>query len=251
MGLGPHLCFLHGFCEDSTLWDAIVDSLKNDYTILCIDLPGFGQSADEEVRSIPDTALLVNEILKSENAENCILFGHSMGGYIVAEYIKQFGTDISAAALIHSTCRSDSDDKKMHRVKTMEFLKNNGSKYFFPVFVKSLVAENNFTRLESKLNSLVQKTKTSSIIDGLESMRVRDDLLTALTHFNKPILFLIGQEDTHYKKKELFQQVALCSYAQVNVLENVGHLSMYEKPKNCLKSIRQFLNFVQLSMSEI
>ena len=85
----------------------------------------------------------------------------------------------------------------------MEFLKNNGSKYFFPVFVKSLVAENNFTRLESKLNSLVQKTKTSSIIDGLESMRVRDDRLTALTHFNKPILFLIGQEDTHYKKKEL------------------------------------------------
>ncbi|HCD67812.1 MAG TPA: alpha/beta hydrolase, partial [Bacteroidetes bacterium] len=80
MGSGPHLCFLHGFCENSEIWEELIASLSSRFTCIAIDLPGFGKSSQMAFGSLTQVANQVHELLVAENATHTIMCGHSMGG---------------------------------------------------------------------------------------------------------------------------------------------------------------------------
>ncbi len=245
MGRGPHLCFLHGFCEDSSIWSSLIHSLKKDFTCIAIDLPGFGASSALNFQPIAIVAKQVNGLLKHEKVKNVVMLGHSMGGYILANYINKFGSVLRGAAFVHSTSRADSKTKVINRTKTINFLNSQGTKEFFPLFTNGLVAPRNVNKHYKDLFDLVQKTKDSSVVNGLIYMRERDDEAEVLKAFDKPVLFLIGNEDVHYAKSEILVQASFCSLAQISVLKEVGHLSMVEDKKKCLTEVRHFLNFIE------
>ncbi|NNJ55330.1 MAG: alpha/beta hydrolase, partial [Bacteroidia bacterium] len=228
MGRGPHLCFLHGFCENQTIWKNLVEKLSENYTCTSIDLPGFGFSADLKFGSIPEVVVQIRELFKKLDIINPILIGHSMGGYLVAEYIKQFGDEINAAAFVHSSTRADNVLKKQNREKVINFVLKNGGAKFFPSFVDGLVADRNREKYQTELLNLVQNTPDSSIIDALNAMKNREDRLDALSQFGKPTLFIMGAEDNHYSSEEIYHQASRCKLSQIDIIENVGHLSMFE-----------------------
>jgi pimeloyl-ACP methyl ester carboxylesterase len=244
VGRGPHLCFLHGFCENSSIWNTLIESLQCDYTCIAIDLPGFGDSSTLVIGTIPELSSQIHDLLEAENATNTVLFGHSMGGYILADYIGQYGTELRAAGFIHSTARADSIAKKENRQKTIDFIKKNGPQEFFRLFIPGLVAVQHLSRLRDKMTSMVTATKTHSILAGLEAMADRPDNTNVLASFDKPILWLKGDEDTHYLADEIFAQAAMNPISQVSLLAQVGHLSMLEEPQECLEKISTFLTLV-------
>lgn len=245
VGSGPHLCFLHGFCESGVIWDKLTSSLQEDYTCIAIDLPGFGKSSELSFGSLPEIANQVNRLLEHEQVELPILFGHSMGGYILAQYLKDYGDTVKAAGFIHSTLANDSEIKKNNRTKTINFIRKNGTKDFFKVFVPSLVASSNLAALETTLKLMVTKTKTSSIIQGLEAMRERPDFTQKISNMDIPILYLRGEEDEHYPKDEVYKQASNCQLVQISNLQHAGHLSMYEQPDECLRAVKEFLGFIK------
>lgn len=247
MGHGPHLCFLHGFCENKTIWDDLIENLKEDYTCISIDLPGFGLSKNIEFTSIPEVVVQLKNLFDDIGVLNPILIGHSMGGYLVADFIRHFNSEIRAAAFVHSTARADSATKKTNRGKICDFVQRNGGEKFFPSFVEGLVAENNRNDLYQELLELVQNTPNSSIISALQAMKHRDDQIDALKDFKKPVLFLMGEEDIHYSAAEIYFQASQCELAQIDLIKDVGHLAMFENKKKCLKSIKHFLDFVELT----
>jgi pimeloyl-ACP methyl ester carboxylesterase len=245
VGQGPHLCFLHGFCEDQSIWEPVITLLQENHTCIAIDLPGFGKSKHTRFKSLPEVAVQVNQLLTHGNTSNCIVFGHSMGGYLVAEYIHQFAEQINGAAFIHSTCRADSDEKKEKRAKTIDFIAKNGSSLFFPIFIEELVTEQNFEALKTKLFALASATPDQSIIDGHAAMMNREDRLSSVSQFNKPILFLKGEKDKHYGPFDTSFEAAQCQLAQISEIKNVAHLSMFEDSAACAAAIKEFLAFAK------
>ena len=245
VGSGPHLCFLHGFCENSSIWDDLIAHLALRYTCIAIDLPGFGKSSQMAFGSLTQVARQVHELLVSEDALHTIMWGHSLGGYILADYMEQCGTELRGAAFVHSTVMADSAEKKLNREKTIRFIEKNGTKEFFRLFIPGLVAPLNVDIAKEKMTPMVSSTPTSSIIAGLEAMKNREDKRAVLSQFKKPVLWLKGEEDTHYPKDEVYKLSALCAISQVSVLEDVGHLSMLEDQKKCLHEVQAFLNFVE------
>ena len=244
MGSGPHLCFLHGFCEDSTIWNPVVESLKETYTCLAIDLPGFGNSQDVSFGSINEVANQVHALLENEKISDPIIFGHSLGGYILAEYLHLF-QDIGGAVFIHSTAYADSDAKKINRQKAIDFVNRNGTAPFYRAFLSNLTAPEHTERLLPSLERMVHNTPQSSVTDGLKAMRDRKDRVDALRNSKCPILFLHGELDAYYPLESILRQAASCEAAQIDVIPNVGHLSMLEDKKKCLMVIRHFLDFIK------
>lgn len=245
VGTGPHLCFLHGFCENSTIWDRLINLLKADYTCIAIDIPGFGKSNYLSMPSIPEIARQINALLLQEGIHSCKLFGHSMGGYIAAEYLSLYPDQLSGIGFVHSTLRSDSPTKKENRLKTISFIQRHGSEDFFKIFVPNLVASHNLPELKNELTNLVDSTFDQSIIDGLNAMMNRKDKTSHLKSFKEPVLFLIGELDEHYPKSEIFNQASMAQIAQVSVLKDTGHLSMYENEIECGRHISRFLAFAE------
>jgi pimeloyl-ACP methyl ester carboxylesterase len=81
---GTPLLFLHGFANDSHVWDEIAPVLAPHYRVLALDHRGHGDSAwDPEGRYDQRTmAADVLRVLDQLGIERLVLVGHSMGGRV-------------------------------------------------------------------------------------------------------------------------------------------------------------------------
>jgi pimeloyl-ACP methyl ester carboxylesterase len=80
-GQGPPLVLLHGLGMSHLTWRACAESLARSYTVVTLDLPGFGYS-DKPAgwASARDASRFVDSFLSTLHMERVTLVGHSMGG---------------------------------------------------------------------------------------------------------------------------------------------------------------------------
>ena len=74
-GKGKAIVFLHGFCEDSSVWDDFISTFKSN-KIIRIDLPGFGSSEAMNNPSVELFADVVKSVLNHLEIKTCTLIGH-------------------------------------------------------------------------------------------------------------------------------------------------------------------------------
>ena len=117
-GEGNAVVLLHGFGEDSTIFNHQIDLLKDVCLLIVPDLPGSGLSDfNEQLDSIDAFATCIHALLQNHNIDKCIMLGHSMGGYITLAFAALFPSYLNKFGLIHSTAFADSEEKKIIRQK--------------------------------------------------------------------------------------------------------------------------------------
>ena len=117
-GKGRVLMLVHGFIEDGSMWDGMIDGLKKNYKVIVPDLPGFGKSPlSVKELSMEWYAECVHEILKAENVKELILLGHSMGGYVTLNFAEKYDDMLAGFGLLNSHCFEDTPAKKENRLK--------------------------------------------------------------------------------------------------------------------------------------
>ncbi|WP_223713931.1 alpha/beta fold hydrolase [Niabella beijingensis] len=80
------LFFIHGWGINQGYWASQVAAFSEDYRVVTIDLPGFGQSGkNRSTWTVEDYAKDVNAVISALNLKNVILIGHSMSGSIIVE----------------------------------------------------------------------------------------------------------------------------------------------------------------------
>lgn len=246
VGHGPHLCFLHGFCESSELWAEQITHLKDSYCCISIDLPGFGKSENVSYKSIEDLAQVVVELLDHLEVGKTHLLGHSMGGYIAAAIAATNANRLLSLSFIHSTSKADKPEKLDSRNKVIEFVAENGALPFLKQFYPKLVAESKLENLKEKLWDLVASTPKDAIINATKAMRDRKDRSELLATLDIPVFFLCGDKDEFFPLTDIYLQASTAKLAQVSVLKEIGHLSMFESPEQASLRIQEFLEFVEL-----
>ena len=82
-GTGPAVVLVHGFGDDSTVWNTTVDDLGADCTCTVVDLPGHGRSpAPGESPAYERDGLLASIDAVLERTGPAVYVGHSLGGYL-------------------------------------------------------------------------------------------------------------------------------------------------------------------------
>lgn len=77
------LLFIHGLGSYAPAWKKNIETLKNNYRCIAIDLPGYGKSSKGKYEaSMSAYADVVNAFLENMDIEKATLIGHSMGGQI-------------------------------------------------------------------------------------------------------------------------------------------------------------------------
>jgi len=85
-GAGPPLVLVHGYLGGSGMWAAQMDRFSSFRDVICPDLAGFGDSADQTAPdSIGGHARDVLALLDQLEVDRFDLLGHSMGGMVVQE----------------------------------------------------------------------------------------------------------------------------------------------------------------------
>lgn len=99
-GEGPDLVFLHG-AGGILEADDLLPRLAERHTVWAPELPGFGDSAGEEVlEDMLDFTLHGFDVLRALGVERPVLVGHSMGGMIAAEMACLCPDSVAALVLL-------------------------------------------------------------------------------------------------------------------------------------------------------
>ncbi len=130
-GKGTAVVLVHGFCEDSTIWEEFrAGLLEENYRLISIDLPGFGRSEVLPVVNIEQMAEAVHAVLLKLNISKAVFIGHSMGGYAGLAFARLYPELLMGLGLFHSHPYADSEEKKENRRRSVAFIKRQGHALF-------------------------------------------------------------------------------------------------------------------------
>lgn len=245
-GTGSDVVLLHGFGEDSTIWDSQVEELEKVCKLTIPDLPGSGSSAlvAEGNVSMDTYAEAVNALLQEEEITSCVLLGHSMGGYITLAFAEKFPEKLLAFGLVHSTAFSDTEEKIATRRKGIQFMRDHGAHAFLKTSIPNLFAESFKKQHPEVINDLISKAAAfgdEALIRYYEAMISRPDRTDVLRNSQVPVLFVAGTEDNAAPLQDVLKQVHLPDAAHIQIMEDTGHMSMLEKPNDLKKYLKDFI----------
>lgn len=91
-GNGEPLLFIHGLGSAATIWNSLTEPLAKDFDVICVDLPGHGQTQLPEKIDLAPHALAdyVIETLDHLQIETCHLVGNSLGGWVALELAAKY-----------------------------------------------------------------------------------------------------------------------------------------------------------------
>jgi pimeloyl-ACP methyl ester carboxylesterase len=247
MGEGKPVVLLHGFGEDSSIWDDIAVALSPNYRLLIPDLPGTGASAPIVGANIglETYAEIVKQILSAENSIQCTMIGHSMGGYITLAFAEKYPEMLHAMGLFHSSAYADDETKKETRKKAIAFIKENGVNAFLKTSTPGLFkdadkSKNDIDQLIEKGNSFTPDT----LIQYYEAMIKRPDRTQILRTFSGPVLFMLGMHDKAVPFEQGLEQSHLPALSHLFILRESGHMGMIEEAEKSLLNLEHFLQAI-------
>src|SRR5699024_286052 len=228
-GNGLPVMLVHGFPADHTLWDYPTRQLQKNYRLLRPDLPGTGYSPLKDPISIEDMADFLKDILVQEKIGKCILIGHSMGGYATLAFAEKYAERLLGWGLFHSSANTDDEEKKEGRKRSIRLMKEYGQEKFLRQMIPNHVSANLRKHNQADVQAINRKRADAGIealIPYYHAMWERPDRTHVLKNACKPVLFIIGKEDTAAPMNKVLQQVSLPAISQVNIFEKAGHLGM-------------------------
>ncbi len=237
------LVFLHGFLEDSSMWDCIISEFL-EYNIITLDLPGHGKSSVfSENTSMMDMAMIVNGVLTLEGVDTVSIIGHSMGGYVALELSQIFSGKIKELILYHSSLFSDSELKKEDRLRAVKAVEFNHH-----LFIKNAIP--NLFSSQSKISkaneiadliSIALNTPEKGVCAALLGMRERRDFSNILPLINSNVVLLAGDNDPIMPLVKLQNHFGLDDLTY-EIMEGVGHMSYIENTSLSINILKKYIS---------
>ncbi len=244
-GNSPVVTFLHGFCEDSRMWkDFIPSKNTRSWRALTINLPGFGGSGMPEQLSIRKMAEAVKSVWQAENIKKSILVGHSMGGYVGLEVLAGFPEYLLGLSLFHSHPYADAEEVKQRRNRANEFVLKHGSPTFAHQMFNGFFddAFNDKDSILSLIKHWMESTPPENVAAANTAMKNRKDHCPTLVNAQIPIQFIIGKTDIAVPAGKAVEQTILPKIADIHILENTGHMGMFERKEETFTMINNFVD---------
>lgn len=230
------LVLLHGFMEDRRIWKDIVSEFRTHRQVICIDLPGHGNSQGvAETHDMPLMAEVVAEVLANLGVKRVSMAGHSMGGYVCLEFLKKFPMLLQSIVLINSTPLEDSVEKRKIRERSLKLVEKNKSA-FVSMAITNLYSEANREKLVKEINiqkKNARKMSVKNIQAAIKGMKIRTNNIQVLKSFDKQKILIASEDDSLLDMKRL-KTISEESGSQFYQLSG-GHNSYHEDAENLLK----------------
>ena len=241
-GKGNAVVLLHGFLENSTMWNYLAPVLAKKNRVVCIDLLGHGQTEClGYVHSMEDMADAVHQVLSELKIRKAVFVGHSMGGYVALAFAELYPEMMKGLVLLNSTSRADSEERIANRTRAIKAVKQN---YVAAVrmSIANLFSEENREKLVEQIEWVREEalqTPLQGIIAAQEGMKLRKDREVLLHFAPYPIMLILGKKDPVLIYEENLEQIEGTNVKLVTF--NDGHMSHLENQAELEKVIVGFL----------
>ena len=177
-------------------------------------------------------ALIARRIL-AEAPPRFALAGHSMGGYITFEIMRQAPERVAKLALLNTQARADTPEATARRRTMMARAK--GGEYrgvldeLFPGFVHPSRRED--ADLRRLVHDMGEDVGVEGFVRQQEAIVSRPNSRPVLATIKCPTLVLSGDEDNTIPNAMSVEMVDNIHNAKLVILPNCGHLPQVEQPQ--------------------
>lgn len=221
--------FIHGAGQDRRIWLFFSRWFtQHGYTVLAMDLPGHGESAEPPLASIEAMAQWLVDRLDAAHVQVATLIGHSMGALVALECAASHPEHVTQVALIGIAApmavADDLLDAALHE----------------PVRAEAMI------RAWSQGNCGEAPPPTPSAAAGV----LHADLLACKTYTQGqraaelaqcPALLIIGEADRMTSPRNAQRLAARFKSARSLTLPDCGHAMLTESPDAILDALREFV----------
>ena len=246
--LMTHLVFLHGFLEDASMWQPVLDRVsKSGYRIHLPELPGHGKNPQ-----LPSTYAMdvwVENIMNQLDIpaeEQFIFIGHSMGGYVGASLAMRYGHRIKAFCAFHSRIGDDPEEKKENRLRAIEAAKENRERYI-RMMVSGIFHPEFHVHHQDKIDkqlAIALEVDLATIEASHTVMRGRPNAIPAFQERNFPLFYFLGDQDSALPKEIMEAEIAQLPGSAVLFAPHTGHMGYIECPHVAGEFVQRMLRSV-------
>ncbi|MBC7087878.1 MAG: alpha/beta hydrolase [Tissierellales bacterium] len=247
-GKGKTLLCLHGFLGSSDDFRILKRLLKDDFKIISYDQRGFGCFNYDEPLDIKILADDLCEVLKWID-EKVIVIGHSMGGSVILEYLKNYKDEfIDDCIFIESSPKMLNDEKYKdglfkgtYTIKDLDrdlYLIENEWESFLSLFIDKL-----FLNKKREKEIALQKMKKipNKIMSSLWKSLVLSDYLNDLKNIKKGVCVIRGEKSSFYTREAQKNFSNSFNKSSFGEIEDANHLIMLEKPRELSELIKKYI----------
>ncbi|WP_261844071.1 alpha/beta fold hydrolase [Aliamphritea ceti] len=244
----PTLVFLHGWGMHSGIWKQLSEQLKDDFSIVLIDLPGHGYSnVPVEACSLDAMVEQIHEVLKKSNISNAAWLGWSLGGVVAMEYARRYNEEVSSLiTLCSSPCFVATDDwsagmpadtfnqfSKAFKVSSLKTLQR-----FAMLQVQGSATARHDLKELKRLITEVTEPDQEALSAALEILEADHRLLTeALDQSGLSVAHVLCELDT-LAPVGIADYLRQLSHSTVDILLNLSHVPMLSAPEQLAELIR-------------
>lgn len=243
------IVFLHGFTGRKETWKTFIESLRESYRVIAIDLPGHGETKTKIPRTMEMVVDDLRYIFEKLNLQAIHLMGYSMGGRVALAYALTYPKTILTLTLESASPGLHQEQERAKRrardLKLIRHLEKEGLQSFIN-FWENIPLFKTQQKLSKRSKEQVRQERLSQSVKGLmESLRYmgtgqQPSFWNNLQFLNCPVLLIVGQLDEKFVRlNEQMKQHLL--EATLTIIEQVGHTVHLEAPKLFLQTIKSFI----------
>lgn len=165
------------------------------------------------------------------------LAGHSMGGWVALEVVKQCPERVLGLCLLNTTAMPDSKEKHNARQSMISSV-SKGDTNFIIEKLMQLYIHNNDAYLSVKK---MLKRNINALINQEQAMLQREDCIKVLDTITCPTLIIHSANDAIFQYTDSAFLATKIKHATFSTIENCGHMSPMESPEQVTQLIRLWL----------
>ncbi|MGH8557538.1 MAG: pimeloyl-ACP methyl ester esterase BioH [Methylococcales bacterium] len=246
LGRGEDVVLVHGWAMHGGFWKEFAEELARVYRVTRLDLPGHGRSAPIDDYAPEKIATL----LARSAPESAHWIGWSLGATLVLFLSGLFPERVKTIGLIAGNPKFSKDPDWPHAIKreVLDQFNRNLCEDFTGTLLRFLkfqtlglkFSQQTYRTLKNRLNEC-EAPHPQALSAGVEILKFADRR-EQLKSAGKPVLILLGMQDSLVPVGVGESLKALNPSVDVCVIQNAGHIPFITHRDECLVEVFRFLS---------
>jgi pimeloyl-ACP methyl ester carboxylesterase len=266
-GSGPVLLLIHGIAGTLETWQAVIESLAEQHTVIAPDLPGHGGSAPGAGDySLGAFAAGLRDLLVTLGHERATLVGHSLGGGIAMQFAYQFpeiterlvlvssgGLGPEVSAILRAAALPGADQ---FIAATAALGNTVGARVARGLAVVGLRPNTDVAEIARGYASLVDRDRRTAFLAALrgvigtggQRVHAADRLYLAE---GMPVLIIWGARDPIIPVQHAENAHEAIPGSRLEIFKGVGHLPQLDAPGHFIAVLERFMSETEPSRFDV
>lgn len=237
-GQGMPFLLLHGWGRGTDAYIELQNKIANaGFQVFAPDFPGFGKSAPPSAAwGVEEYTRFVLDFANAFGLQNFVLFGHSFGGQVAANFAIQHFERVRKLIL----CAAAIVRKKPGFMKRILWLCAKTGNMFFSIW-PFCIFQNIAGKALYRLLGTSDWKYSQGIMKKVRERVVRQDLSSLVSRIAVPTLIVWGDQDKATPVQEAYFLKEKIKNSVLEIIPGAGHRLFIEKPEDFFDIVLKFI----------